>query len=276
MNDTLARIVASKRRWLETAMRGQSLEQLERELVVGRVPAPRDFVGAIERALASRGVAVIAECKARSPSAGRIRESYDAPQIAKAYAEAGAACISVLTEEEHFGGSPSHMRDVADACPLPVLCKDFILDEWQIAHARLHRADCVLLIAAALDDERLHALAEHAHQLGLATLLEVHTEEEIARTQNCPASLIGINNRNLADLSVDIETGIRLRTLLPADRLVISESGISSTATMARLREAGLPAFLIGEHLLRQPDPGPALAELLQCLSSAKPNHDAP
>lgn len=302
MNDVLAKIVAAKKQWLQRQQRALPLVEIERELAesatargaepvrsesaVARGAEPVRSGSAVARGggnsmvgsgatgaghalsaqlhedIAGRGVAVIAECKRASPSAGLICAEYDPAAIACAYAQAGASGVSVLTEEDHFMGSAQHMRAVAALCPRPVLCKDFIIDEWQIAYARLHGASAVLLIVALLNKDQLLKLAQAASRHGLDALVEVHDESELESALACPKAIIGINNRNLKDLSIDLNTSIRLSTLIPKQRLVVSESGISTHKSVTMLRQAGLSAFLVGEHLMRQPNPGTALTEL--------------
>jgi indole-3-glycerol phosphate synthase len=221
---------------------------------------PRDFPGALQ---ARAPGAVIAEIKRRSPSAGALKPEVDVVALARSYAEAGAACLSVLTDEDHFGGSLADLTAVRQGCELPVLCKDFIVTAVQIHEARAAGADCILLIAAALDDELLATLAQQAQSLGMAVLVEVHSAAELPRALAVPGVLVGINQRNLHDLSMDATRALALRPLVPDGVPVVAESGINTPEQVAALRDAGYTALLIGEALLRAADPGRALGDLL-------------
>jgi len=222
--------------------------------------APRGFREAIR---STPGASVIAEIKRRSPSKGLIREDFDPVAIAKAYAGAGAACISVLTDESFFGGSLDDLARVRDAVETPLLRKDFTIDAYQIDEARVHGADAILLIVAALDDEALRLLHAHARELGLDVLVEVHHEAELDRAIALEANLIGVNNRDLRTFEVDLGTTIRMASRLEgSDVVLIAESGIGNAEDVARLERAGAAGFLVGESLMRQPDPGKALEAL--------------
>ena len=223
--------------------------------------APRDFLGALQSRAPG---AVIAEIKRRSPSAGALKPEVDVVALARAYAEAGAACLSVLTDEDHFGGSLADLTAVRQGCELPVLCKDFIVTAVQVHEARAAGADCILLIAAALDDESLFALAQLAQSLGMAVLVEIHGAAELPRALAVPGALVGINQRNLHDLSMDATRALALRPLVPVGMPVVAESGINTPHQVAALRDAGYTALLIGEALLRAADPGLALRTLLE------------
>lgn len=222
--------------------------------------APRDFLGALQ---AGAPGAVIAEIKRRSPSAGSLKPKLDVVALARSYAAAGASCLSVLTDEDHFGGSLADLTAVRQGCGLPVLCKDFIVTPEQLLEARCAGADGILLIAAALGDEPLASLAQLAHSLGMAVLVEVHSAHELPRALAVPGVLVGINQRNLHDLSLDTTRALALRPLIPAEVPVVAESGINTPGQVAALRAAGFTALLIGEALLRAPDPGQALRLLL-------------
>jgi indole-3-glycerol phosphate synthase len=222
-------------------------------------PAPRGF----RAALAAPGVRVIAECKRRSPSRGVLRADYEPAAIAAAYAAAGAAAISVLTEPAFFDGALAHLEAVRAAVACPLLRKDFIVEEYQLLEARASGADAVLLIVAALDDGPLRGLSAAARALGLDVLVEVHDERELDRALAAGADLVGVNNRNLRTLAVDVEASFRLGRAMPAGVLAVAESGLKSGADVRRLQEAGYRAFLIGERLMTAPDPGAALAALL-------------
>jgi indole-3-glycerol phosphate synthase len=217
---------------------------------VAAAPAPRDFRQALRRA----GVALIAECKERSPSGGLLQRSYDPVQLARRYAANGAAAISVLTEPEFFGGSLDHLQAVRAAVDVPVLCKDFVIDPIQVLAARAVGADAVLLIVALLDDAALHELQALAASLSIQAVVEVHSEEELDRALKADAMIIGINNRDLTKMKTDRGTTVRLRARIPAGRVVISESGIESRGDVDELRRLGVDAVLVGEALLRAAD----------------------
>ena len=223
-----------------------------------RVPA--GFTKAIR---SEAGVAVIAEVKRRSPSKGLICENFDAVSIARSYVDAGATCISVLTDERFFGGSLDDLEKIRSAVDVPLLRKDFVVDAVQIDEARLAGADAVLLIVAALENDHLTSLHDHALALGLDVLVEVHDERELTRALSIGAKLIGINNRDLRTFEVDLGTTERLAARLDeSDVALIAESGIKDVADVARLERAGAAGFLVGESLMRQPDPGEALRAL--------------
>ncbi|MFT8674279.1 MAG: indole-3-glycerol phosphate synthase TrpC [Acetobacter sp.] len=225
--------------------------------------APRGFGRALKEKAADRAVGLIAEIKKASPSAGILQEHYDPAKIAYAYEQAGAACLSVLTESSCFHGSNDDLVTARAACSLPVLRKDFILDPWQVYESRMIGADCILLIMSILSDETALELVDHAKGLDMDVLVEVHDEDELNRALALDTLLIGINNRNLKTLTTDIETTIRLSPLVPPDRIIISESGIQSHAQVEQLSAIGVTGFLVGESLLRQPDPGEAARQLL-------------
>jgi indole-3-glycerol phosphate synthase len=207
-------------------------------------------------------VALIAECKQRSPSAGSLQLTYDPVRLARRYAAGGASAISVLTETEFFGGSIAHLQSIREAVDRPLLCKDFIIDRWQLLDARAAGADAVLLITAILDDAALHSLHSAALELGLQVLVEVHSESEVKRALTLEPTMIGINNRDLTRMRTDPGTTGRLRPLIPEEMTVVSESGIQSRADMIALRRAGIDAALVGESLLRAPDLEEKLREL--------------
>jgi indole-3-glycerol phosphate synthase len=220
----------------------------------------RDFAGA----LSGPGIRVIAELKQASPSRGVLRKDYHCREIAQAYEAAGAAALSVLTEEQFFHGSLTDMIDARDAVGLPVLRKDFLVDTYQVLESAAAGADALLLIVAALADGDLRTLIDLAHRLRMAALVEVHTEKELDRALHAGAELIGVNNRNLETFQIDLETSFRLRAKIPAKCLTVSESGIQTAADIRRLAEAGFNAVLIGEHLMAATDPGRELAKLLE------------
>jgi indole-3-glycerol phosphate synthase len=252
----LAEIVAAKRG--EVAERRARIpEERLIEQAGGRVARP--FAGA----LAAEGRAIIAEMKRKSPSRGILRGDYRPAEIARCYEAAGARALSVLTDSSYFGGSHDHLREARQAVRLPVLMKDFIVEPYQVAEAAAAGADAILLIVAALDDAMLRALLERAAGFGLEALVEVHCEEELERAAALGTPLIGINNRDLVTLKVDVETSLRLAGRLPRKALAVSESGLRSAQDLARLEAAGYRAFLIGERFMSAADPGAALRELL-------------
>jgi len=222
----------------------------------------RDFGGALERVIAAGGAGVIAEIKRASPSRGVLRASFDPAAIAQSYARHGAACLSVLTDVQFFQGKLQYLEQVRAAVELPVLRKDFLVDEYQVFESRAAGADCILLIASALSDAQMQALAQCAAQLRMAVLVEVHDAAELDRALALATPLIGINNRNLRDFSVSLQTTIDLLPRVPTGRRVVAESGILAPSDVARLRAAGVAAFLVGEAFMRAPDPGVELARL--------------
>ncbi|MSQ69326.1 MAG: indole-3-glycerol phosphate synthase TrpC [Gammaproteobacteria bacterium] len=258
--DILAEIMAHKRS--EIALRKVQRPATELAAHCATLPPPRGFEHAL-RANVARGLpAVIAECKKASPSKGVLREHYVPAEIAASYAAGGAACLSVITDERFFQGADEHLRAARAACSLPILRKDFMCDPYQIVESRALGADCVLLIVRALDDATLQLLADTARQWDLDVLLEVHDRVELERALRLRLPLIGINNRDLKRFVTDIEITIDLLRDLPADRLVISESGIQTREQVARLRSRAVQTFLVGEALMREPDPGAKLRAL--------------
>ena len=242
-------------------------QRVDMDTLVANISAsndtPRGFMKALQARVAIGGTAVIAEVKKASPSMGVIRASFDPVAIAESYAAAGATCLSVLTDEKYFQGSGHYLRLVRAAVGLPLLRKDFIVDEYQIVEARALGADAILLIVAALSDEELAAFTRLAHDLGLDVLVEVHDEAECARALQLPLRVIGVNNRNLHDFSVSLDTSRRIKTMLPADYLLVSESGIHTRADIEALQADGIHAFLVGGALMQADDPGVALSALL-------------
>ncbi len=231
------------------------------------MPPARGFAMAIEARIASGDPAVIAEVKKASPSKGVIRPDFDPVAIARSYEAAGAACLSVLTDVDFFQGSDGFLQQARTACALPVLRKDFTIDPYQVAEARVLGADCILLIVAALDDARLAGLAAQALELGLDVLLEAHDRDELERALRIPPGngrvpLLGINNRDLRSFEVSLDTSLALRGKVPPGRRLVTESGIAAPADVRRLRTAGIDAFLVGEAFMREPDPGEALRRL--------------
>lgn len=252
----LDKIVAEVRQGLD--QRKQRIPLRELESLVDKYEGPRDFEGALR----GEGVEIIAEIKRASPSKGWLCEDLDVATMVQSYAQGGAAAISVLTELVYFKGSLADLTNARHSADLPVLRKDFIFDPYQVYEARVFGADAILLIASILSLSDLSALIELARILGMASLVEVHNEPEVENALNAEASLIGINNRNLADFNVDIGTTMKLRPLIPATVTVVSESGIKSYADIAALHEAGINAVLVGETLVSSPDPEAKLKEL--------------
>jgi indole-3-glycerol phosphate synthase len=260
VSDVLARICAAKRAAVARRQAALPLRALE-----ARLPSapPRGFRRALEARLAHGELALIAEIKKASPSQGLIRPEFDPPALARAYAAGGAACLSVLTEETWFQGADEHLRAARAAVDLPCLRKDFILKPYQVVEARAIGADCVLLIMAALDDDAARALYDVARGLQLDVLVEVHDAPELERALALPGTLIGINNRNLKTLQVDLATTERLAPLVPDDRLLVAESGLHRPADLERMAAAGARCFLVGEALMRQADVVAATRALL-------------
>jgi indole-3-glycerol phosphate synthase len=250
--DTKAEEVAERSRRLKLAAVA--------DLAMGQAPA-RGFAESIIEG-AESGPAVIAEVKKASPSAGVIRPDFHPAEIAASYERAGAACLSVLTDVQYFQGSDRYLEQARAACSLPVLRKDFLVDAWQVYESRMLGADCVLLIVAALSRGQLQELDGLAQEAGLDVLVEVHDEKELEDALTTSARLIGVNNRDLHTFTTDLGTSERLRPLVPPDRTMVTESGIHSSGDVARMRRAGINAFLVGEAFMRVPDPGAALRQL--------------
>ena len=260
MSDTLARICGTTRAHVAACRERKPLRKLEAML-----PAQpcRGFIRALKAANRAGRSGLIAEIKRSSPSRGLIRADFDPPSLALAYAAGGATCLSVLTDIRYFGGAVEHLVAARKAVTLPVLRKDFTLDPYQVVEARVAGADAVLLIMAALGDVQARELEACAHDLGLDVLVEVHNRGELDRALRLRSPLIGINNRSLKSLEVDLGTTERLAPLVPADRLLVCESGVTSHADLLRMKAAGASCFLVGESLMRQPDVTAATAALL-------------
>jgi indole-3-glycerol phosphate synthase len=254
----LDKIVATKRGEIEAARSARPERELRAELA--DAAPPRDFFAP----LAAEGpIKLIAEVKKASPSKGVIRADFHPVEIARIYADSGASCISVLTDEPYFQGSLSYLRDIRAAVALPLLRKDFILDTYQLLQARAAGADAVLLIAECLDDCHLRGLHNEAIELGMTPLVEFYEEANVERVLDAGARLIGVNNRDLKTFEVDLEHTIRMRSKIPRDCVLVGESGIHSRTDAERLERAGVDAMLVGEHLMRQDDVGAAVAELM-------------
>ncbi len=260
MADILRRILATKRAEIEAARASVPLAEIERR--ARAAVAPRDFAGALRAKIAAGKPAVIAEIKRASPSKGLLRDPYDPAAIARSYAAAGAACLSVLTDREYFQGAPEHLAAARAACALPVLRKDFVVEPYQVYEARALGADCILLIAAALAAGDMRGLEQLAQGLGMAVLVEVHDALELEAALTLSTPLLGINNRDLRSFETRLETTLVLLPRVPAGRLVITESGIRAPGDVERMRTAGVGAFLVGEAFMRSADPGKSLNSL--------------
>ncbi|TSE23426.1 Indole-3-glycerol phosphate synthase [Tepidimonas sediminis] len=263
MSDILRRICATKREEVAAASARAPLAAVRAQAEASlRDDAPRDFAGALRAAQAAGRAAVIAEAKKASPSKGVLRADFDPAAIAASYARHGAACLSVLTDVPYFQGHPDYLRQARAAAPLPALRKDFLVDPYQVWEARALGADAILLIAACLDDAQMADFEAIAQELGMAVLVEVHDAAELERAQRLRTPLIGVNNRDLRTFQVSLQTTLDLLPRLEPGRLLVTESGIATRDDVRRLRDAGVPAFLVGEALMRADDPGAALAAL--------------
>ena len=260
MSDILKKIVAVKHEEIAQSLRKKSLEAVRAD-AESRV-LTRDFVGAIRHKIGQGQAAVIAEIKKASPSKGVLRADFMPADIAQSYAEHGAACLSVLTDAQFFQGSADYLKQARASCDLPVLRKDFMVDPYQVYEARVMGADCILLIAACLDDAQMKDMEAVARSMDMAVLVEVHDAEELDRALKLKTPLVGINNRNLRTFEVTLDTTLSMMKDVPADRILVTESGILNSADVQKMRDAQVNAFLVGEAFMRAPDPGQALAEL--------------
>ena len=260
MHDILHAIL--QRKTEEVAARNAVLPLRELTARGRDVPPVRGFANAIAARIARGEPAVIAEIKKASPSKGVIRADFDPAAIARSYEKGGAACLSVLTDVDFFQGTDAYLQQARAACALPVLRKDFVIDAYQVHEARVLGADCILLIVAALGDAGLAELCGLAMDLGMDVLVEVHDIDELERALQVPAALLGINNRNLRTFEVSLDATLDLRGAVPRDRILVTESGIVAPADVARMRAAGVEAFLVGEAFMRERDPGAALQRL--------------
>lgn len=258
--DILRKIIERKQE--EVVERSARLPLAQLQARLADASPPRGFAAALRTRADAGRPAVIAEIKKASPSKGVLRPDFRPADIARSYAAAGATCLSVLTDQDFFQGRDQDLQDARSACDLPVLRKDFVIDPYQLFEARALGADAALLILACLDDGPLQQLAEAAARLGLDVLLEVHDEAELERALRLSTPLIGVNNRNLRTFEVSLDTTLKLRERIPADRLVVTESGVSTPDQVRRLRAHGVGAFLVGEAFMRADDPGARLAEL--------------
>ncbi|HEX3896450.1 MAG TPA: indole-3-glycerol phosphate synthase TrpC [Rudaea sp.] len=257
MDDILQRILARKRE--EVSARRQSVSLDELKYRIEEMPPPRGFAAALRAKMSVNAPAVIAEIKRASPSQGVIREHFWPSEIAIGYEEGGAACLSVLTDVDFFQGADEFLRQAREACTLPALRKDFTIDAYQVYEARSIGADCILLIVAAVDDEQLNALCDLAIELGMDVLVEAHDAGEVDRALRTKAQLVGINNRDLRTFETSLETTLSLHERVPSDRVLVTESGIRTREDVARMREAGVHAFLVGETFMRAENPGAEL-----------------
>jgi len=260
MSDILQKIVEVKREEVAAARKRVPLEAMRAD-AESRV-LTRDFVGAMRRKIEAGRSAVIAEIKKASPSKGLLRADFIPADIAQSYAEHGAACLSVLTDRQFFQGRPDYLKQARASCDLPVLRKDFLVDAYQVYESRAMGADCVLLIAACLDDAKMAELEAVALGLDMAVLVEVHDGAELERALRLKTPLVGINNRNLRSFEVSLDTTLSLLPQVPADRLLVTESGILAREDVQRMRDAGVHAFLVGEAFMRADEPGEALEAL--------------
>ena len=261
MSDTLTRICADKRADVARRKAERSLSALEAEARAAE--PPRGFAAALARDAAAAGLALIGEIKRASPSRGPIRPDFDPPALARAYCTGGATCLSVLTDAPYFRGDDAHLRAARDAVALPCLRKDFILDPYQMVESRALGADCVLLIMAAVDDGVAAEIEAAAREHGMDVLVEVHDEAELARSARLESRLVGVNNRNLKTLAVNLGTTERLAPLVPKGTELVCESGLNTHADLQRMARAGARRFLVGEALLRRRDVAAATATLL-------------
>jgi indole-3-glycerol phosphate synthase len=258
--DILQRILATKRAEIAAARSATPAAEVERR--ARAAPAARDFEGALRAAIAAGRAAVIAEVKRASPSKGLLRADFDPAAIARSYEAGGASCLSVLTDRQYFQGEAAHLAAARGACALPVLRKDFVIDPYQVFESRAWGADCILLIAAALEEASMRELESVARGLGMAVLVEVHDARELDIALRLRTPLVGINNRDLRTFETRLERTLELAPRVPAERVVVTESGIATRQDVEQLRNGGIGAFLVGEAFMRAADPGAALSAL--------------
>ena len=260
MSDILNKILARKVEENTERSAKVSIDELKKQ--IESADKPRGFIQSMRNKIAAGDAAVIAEIKKASPSKGVMRENFIPADIAKSYAANGAACLSVLTDEDYFQGSTDYLKQARTACDLPVIRKDFIIDDYQVYEARAMQADCILLIVAALDDDKLKSLLKLANDLGMDVLMEVHDEDEMRRALATDCELIGVNNRNLRTFETSLDTTLRMQTMVPNNRLLVTESGIHTADDVSMMRENNVHAFLVGEAFMKVDEPGEKLAEL--------------
>ncbi len=264
MTDILQKIIAVKKQEIALA-RIQTPESELQAIIKARRPGDRrSFRAALQRGADCKSPSVIAEVKKASPSKGLIRPDFHPAEIAKSYEKAGAACLSVLTDEQFFQGSPLYLQEARAASLIPVLRKDFIIDEYQVLQAAAWGADAILLIAAELEISQMQMLSSLAQSLSMDVLVESHNKEELEKALQVPGTIIGINNRNLRNFVVDLNTTVDLLTLIPSDRLVVTESGIKTAEDVRFMLDHNVYCFLVGEAFMREPDPGQALQKLFK------------
>jgi len=260
-SDILAQIVTAKAQEVNAAQIAVPFAAIDAQ--AREASKPREFESALRATIAASRPAVIAEIEKASPSKGVLREAFDPPAIAASFERAGATCLSVLTDKAFFQGDAQHLVAARAACALPVLRKEFIIDEYQVAESRALGADAILLIVAALRDAQLTSLEACAHAYGMSVLVEVHDRAELDRALRLETALVGINNRNLRNFSITLDTTLHLLAHVPPERLVVTESGIATPRDIVLMRGRGVHAFLVGETLMRAVDPGAALTTLL-------------
>lgn len=258
--DILRKILTRKQEEIVERRAKVSLDELS--LQCKEVGGVRGFINAIENKIKNNEPAVISEIKKASPSKGVLRENFNPTDIAKSYAEHGAACLSILTDKDFFQGHEDYLKQARAACSIPVIRKDFIIDPYQVYEARAIEADCILLIVAALDDHALHHLFELAKETGMDVLMEVHDEQEMQRALKTNARLIGVNNRNLRTFETDLDTTIRMLSMVNDNHILVTESGIHTRQDVQLMRENNVNSFLVGEAFMRAENPGEKLAEL--------------
>lgn len=258
--DILVKILNRKREEVAERSARVSIEQLK--LQCAGADAVRGFIRSIENKINNGQSAVIAEIKKASPSKGLLRENFEPAEIARSYADHGAACLSILTDKDYFQGHEEYLKQARAACELPVIRKDFIIDPYQVYEARVIDADCILLIVSALDDKTLQSLFDLAHELGMDVLMEVHDEQEMQRALKTGARLIGINNRNLRTFDTSLETTLSMLDMVDEHHILVTESGIHTKADVQLMRGNNVNAFLVGEAFMRAENPGEKLAEL--------------
>ena len=258
--DILVKILNRKKEEIEERSENVSIDDLK--MKCGHADAVRGFIDSIESKIRAGKPAIIAEIKKTSPSKGVLREDFKPAEIAKTYAEHGAACLSILTDRDYFQGHEEYLMQARVSCNLPVIRKDFIIDPYQVYEARAISADCILLIVSALDDENLQSLYDLATELGMDVLMEVHDKDEMRRALKTGARLIGINNRNLRNFETSLDTTLSMLDMVTDDHILVTESGIHTKDDVQLMRENNVNAFLVGEAFMRADDPGEKLAEL--------------